>query len=87
MIMDILLTIGSILLNIVSWILPKWTLPESVFSPFVFFYGWFYGLFPDIASDLLLAIILIIGFEFTIMISRLSLQIVNWFRGSGEIKI
>lgn len=84
MIVDIFMTLYAGLLEFLSWILPSWDLPAVVSTSYSWLINMLYGwneIFPIFHIFLVLAVI--VSFEVTILISRITFGIIALIRGSG----
>ena len=82
-----LLFVGII--QFIIWILPEWQLPAAAISALDWIIGPIFTIatiFPPVLTFCQIVIVLI-GFEFVYLITRLVLNLIALLRGSGEIKI
>lgn len=76
------------IMDFISQFLPIWSIPDIVITSITIIYIDVLSLqhhFP--VKTLFLAFSIIIGFELTILTVRTTISLINFIRGSGELKI
>ena len=88
MIVEVLMAVGGTFLQLLGFVLPTWSIPNewiSAYSTFISKVNSLNWIFPF--DDLLILISVLLGIEIVYWIIKFSVSLINWLRGSGEIKI
>lgn len=89
MIIDIFFVILNWFLSVITYILPVFSIyPQNVLDGFTYFVDCLYKVnFILPIFDILTAILFLINFEIYYYTAKILISIINFFRGTGEIKI
>jgi len=86
MITTILIKILTLLISVLVFVLPDWSLPDNVLNAISYPFQHLMqlnGLFP--ISEILLVLVLLLTFEILLLTYKLSTRIISFFRGSGSL--